>query len=158
VTVQITVLRAPRGPTVRTRIAGTLFSRSGRRLIAIVVAVVAAVAIAAFITRGTLGRARESTHIGGALARAIGPAGVAAAYGYPLHCLRITIALGDPTFARADFDHAMQCGLYTGYPTTIFHRVRGAWAPVLDAVAYSCPVRSLPLAVQDELAVCPSGR
>ena len=87
-------------------------------------------------------------------ARAPGPVGVAAAYGYPLRCLSVAIALHDPRFARADFDHIVPCGSYTGYTTAIFRRVDGAWVPVLEATSYPCPVRSLPEQVQVELGVC----
>jgi hypothetical protein len=87
-------------------------------------------------------------------AREPGPAGVAAAYGYPLRCLRVTIVAADDNYARADFNHLSPCGRYTWYPTAIFHYDSGAWRPVLDAAAYSCPVHSLPAAVQTELEVC----
>lgn len=82
--------------------------------------------------------------------------GVAAAYGYPSRCLRVTIASSDHAFARADFDHGSLCGRYTGDPTAIFHVVDGAWRPVLEAVSYPCPAESIPSAVQRELDVCPS--
>lgn len=93
-------------------------------------------------------------HSRDALRRAPGPAGVAAAYGYPLRCLSVAIALHDPRFARADFDRAVPCGRFTGSVTAIFRRVDGAWVPVLDAASYPCPVRSLPEPVQVELGVC----
>ncbi len=89
-----------------------------------------------------------------ALARESGAAGVAAAYGYPLRCLSVTILATDRTYARADFNHVSASGRYTGYPTAIFHRVGGAWRTILDAVEYVCPLRSLPAAVQTELGVC----
>jgi hypothetical protein len=91
-----------------------------------------------------------------ARARAPGPAGVAAAYGYPLKCLSVAIALHDPRFARADFDHAVPCGRYTGFITAIFRRADGEWVPVLKATSYLCPVRALPVRVQAELGVCPT--
>jgi hypothetical protein len=92
------------------------------------------------------------------MARERGAAGVAAAYGYPLRCLSVTILAGDPAYARADFNHLRPCGRYTGYPTAIFHYQSGAWRSVLDAVSYSCPVGSLPAVVQTELGVCqPTG-
>jgi hypothetical protein len=90
------------------------------------------------------------------LARERGPAGVAAAYGYPLRCLSVTIPVGHRDYARADFGHAGLCGRYTWAPTAIFHRVAGAWYRVLDAVQYRCPVDSLPTAVQVQLDLCPS--
>lgn len=85
-----------------------------------------------------------------------GATGVAAAYGYPTRCLRVTIASSDHAFARADFDHGSACGRYTGDPTAIFHVVDGAWRPVLEAVTYPCPAVGIPSAVQRELEVCPS--
>jgi hypothetical protein len=91
-----------------------------------------------------------------AAARADGPLGVAAAYGYPLRCLSVTIAATDPSYARADFDHAVSCGRYDGYSTAIFHRIDDVWRPVLDAINYSCPVAVVPSSVQSELGVCPA--
>jgi hypothetical protein len=112
-------------------------------------AATAAVVAAVSLTGGGAYAVREA-----GAARDRGPAGVAAAYGYPLRCLSVTILLHDPRFARADFDRALQCGQFTGDPTAIFERVHGWWRPLLDAVAYSCPVRSMPPQVQTELAVC----
>lgn len=89
-----------------------------------------------------------------AAARRPGAPGVAAAYGYPLACLSITIDEADPTYARADFNHASPCGRYDGYVTAIFHWVDDAWRPVLDATGYSCPTPSLSTAVQTALDVC----
>jgi hypothetical protein len=83
-----------------------------------------------------------------------GPAGVAAAYGYPLRCLTITFAAGDTDFARADFNHNSPCGRFHGYVTAIFHREGGAWRTVLDAADYQCAVAALPASVQVELGVC----
>jgi hypothetical protein len=70
----------------------------------------------------------------GVTARESGPAGVAAAYGYPLRCLSITILAVGQRYARADFNHGSGCGRFTGYSTAIFLRVMGAWRPVLKAV------------------------
>ncbi|MBV9425967.1 MAG: hypothetical protein JOZ98_23885 [Solirubrobacterales bacterium] len=89
-----------------------------------------------------------------ALARLPGPAGVAAAYGFPRRCLTVTVLSRDPGYARADFNRGTECGRYNGDVTAIFERVAGAWRPVLHAVEYVCPVRSLPSAVQAQLAVC----
>lgn len=83
-----------------------------------------------------------------------GPAGIAAAYGYPLRCLSVTILATDRAYARADFDHLSRCGRYTWYPTAIFHYAAGRWRIVLDAINYVCPVASLPRLVQSELGVC----
>jgi hypothetical protein len=84
-----------------------------------------------------------------------GPAGVAAAYGYPLRCLTVTIASADRSYARADYNRVSACGRYDGTATAIFRRVTGEWRPVLDATGYSCPIASLSRAVATELAVCP---
>jgi hypothetical protein len=111
-----------------------------------------AAAIAIVVVVFTAGHSRTAPR--NARTRAPGPAGVAAAYGYPLRCLSVAIALHDPRFARADFDHIVPCGSYTGYETAIFRRVDGAWVPVLEAISYPCPVRSLPEPVQVELGVC----
>ena len=70
-------------------------------------------------------------------------------------CLTITIAPDDPAYARADFNRAVPCGRYAGYATAIFHRVRGAWLPVLYSLHYSCPAAGVPPALQAELGVCP---
>jgi hypothetical protein len=87
-------------------------------------------------------------------ARAGGPAGVAAAYGYPLKCLSVAIATLDPRFARADFDKSVPCGRFTGYATAIFRRTGGMWVAVIEAINYACPVRTLPAQVEEELGVC----
>ena len=84
-----------------------------------------------------------------------GPAGVAAAYGYPLRCLTVTIAPGNRSYARADYNRVSACGRYDGTVTAIFHRLAGEWRPVLDATGYSCPIAVLPRAVATELDVCP---
>jgi hypothetical protein len=103
---------------------------------------------------GSFGGDRSHAVPRNARARAPGPVGVAAAYGYPLRCLSVAIALHDPRFARADFDHAVPCGRYAGDVTAIFRRLDGAWVPVLEATSYPCPVRSLPEQTQVELGVC----
>jgi hypothetical protein len=90
-----------------------------------------------------------------AAARLPGPAGVAAAYGYPLRCLSVTIASGNRSYARADYNRVSACGRYDGTVTAVFHRVNGEWRPVLDATGYSCPIASMTRAVAAELDVCP---
>jgi hypothetical protein len=90
-----------------------------------------------------------------AAARDSGPLGVAAAYGYPLRCLSVTVAPGHRSYARADYNRVSACGRYDGTVTAIFHRVDGEWRPVLDVTGYSCPIASLSRAVAAELDVCP---
>jgi hypothetical protein len=80
---------------------------------------------------------------------------VAAAYRYPLRCLSVTTAPGDPAYARAELDRASPCWRYGAYVTAVFHRADGAWRLVLDAGSYRCPVASLPRVVQAQLALCP---
>jgi hypothetical protein len=147
--VEIRVLEGPDARTFRERIVAI-------QKVTRWVAIVALVLLAAILAMaGTLvGGPDGARHVVSALARERGPAGVAAAYGYPLRCLSITILASDQAYARADFNHLRPCGRFTGYSTAIFHRVMGAWRPVLDAAGYVCPVASLPVDVQTELGVC----
>jgi hypothetical protein len=124
-------------------------------VIVMTVLVLAIAAIGAVITGVLVGRRNGAVRSESAGARHAGAAGVAAAYGYPLRCLSVTIAPTNPMYARADFDRRSLCGRYDGSVTAIFHRVDDAWRPVLDATIYSCPVPSLSAAVQTELGVCP---
>lgn len=84
-----------------------------------------------------------------------GPAGVAAAYRYPLSCLTVTISTRDPAYASARLNRASPCWRYGVYLTAIFHRVDGSWHEVLDANTYACPLVWLPAVVQTQLSVCP---
>src|SRR5262249_36537740 len=119
------------------------------------VLVLAAAAIGVAVLDALAGGRDRATHRDTASPELVGPAGLAAAYGYPLRCLSVTIAPTNPAYARADFDHRGPCGRYDGYATAIFSRIDGAWLPVLDATSYSCPVATLPTAVQKALGVCP---
>jgi hypothetical protein len=67
-------------------------------------------------------------------ARGAEKAAIAAAFGYPypLRCLTITIAAGNPDYARANVDRTNGCGRYRGYVNASFHRVDGTWRLVLD--------------------------
>lgn len=152
--VQITLLPDPGAHTPHERLIGIRSITRGPATVVIVLVLAAAamgVAVVGAVTGGRDGAARRDT----AGAARVGPAGVAAAYGYPLRCLSVTIAQTNHAYARADFDHRSPCGRYDGYVTAIFYRVDGAWLPVLDATSYSCPVATLPTAVQTELGVCP---
>jgi hypothetical protein len=154
--VRVTVLSGPRDPGIRTRVANTR-AQVVRTVtaIAVLAAVAAALVSAALVSVAWLGGRDGAARREDGQARAPGPAGVAAAYGYPLQCLAVTIAPHDPGYARADFNHGVPCGRYTGDPTAIFHRVDGVWVRALDSASYSCPVASLPKRVQADLAVCP---
>lgn len=83
-----------------------------------------------------------------------GPAGVAAAYGYPLGCMSVTIPSADRTYARADLTHAAGCGGITGYAPAIFHYVAGRWRLVPDAIGYMCNRESVPAAVDEAFELC----
>jgi hypothetical protein len=115
-----------------------------------------ALLVAILVTTVALRDGRDrGRHVVSVTARESGPAGVAAAYGYPLRCLSITILGTGQRYARADFNHMSPCGRFTGYSTAIFLRVMGAWRPVLEAIGYVCPVTTLPVDMQTELGVCP---
>ena len=147
--VEIRVLGDPDARTFRERIVAIQKVTRWPAIVALVL-LVAILAMAGTLLGGPDG----ARHVVSAMARERGPAGVAAACGYPLRCLSITILATDQTYARADFNHLRPCGRFTGYSTAIFHRVMGAWRPVLDAAGYVCPVGSLPVNVQTELGVC----
>lgn len=150
--VQVTVLVGPRQRALRERPANVGKSGTGAAMLALALIVVA---IGALLT-GALAADHPSAPIASpAQARERGPAGVAGAYGYPPRCLSVTISASDPSYARADFDHASPCGRYDGSSGAIFRRVHGAWRQLAIPPGYSCPVDSLPEAVQAELAVCP---
>jgi hypothetical protein len=125
------------------------------RATVVIVLVLAAVAMGAAVVGALAGGRDRAARRDTAGAELAGPAGVAAAYGYPPRCLSVTIAHTNHAYARADFDHSSACGRYDGYVTAIFYRIDGAWLPVLDATSYSCPVATLPTGVQNELGVCP---
>jgi hypothetical protein len=151
--VEIAELPEPGVRAARERIAAIQITRRrGMLALALLVAVLGAAV--AQLPGGRVGERRGVS----ASAHESGPAGVAAAYGYPLRCLSVTILATDRTYARADFNHMSACGRYTWYPTAIFHRVAGAWRPVLDAVNYRCPLDSVPAAVQTRLGVCATTR
>jgi hypothetical protein len=82
-----------------------------------------------------------------------GTAGVAAAYRYPAACLSVTIT-ADRRYAAARLDRASPCWRYGAYLTAIFERVDGAWRQLPASDADSCPLSSLPPAVQAQLGVC----
>jgi hypothetical protein len=145
--VQITIVPDPDARSLRDRLTGIpRFAGVGVALIALI-----AGAVVSFGGRHRSPGLRSVE----ASARDRGVVGVATAYGQRLHCLKVTFAIDDPTYARADFDRMNACGQYDGDATAVFHRVGGSWRPVLDAVSYTCPVATLPARVQIELSVCP---
>ena len=151
--VQVTILRLPddRGLNQwlerhRDRIQALL----RKVVVAVTVAIVGAVFAVAFGVGASRGP-------GGVIwgVREAGPAGVAAAYGYPPGCLRVRISAANSAFARADFDRPRSCAYDVAFPTALFHRFDGEWHPVLYTVSYSCPVPSIPALVQSQLSLCP---
>ncbi len=136
---------------VRDRLANIRFAARRRVIVGLAVAVGGGAAMVggALHAKGVPGRNPA------AQPRASGPAGVAAAYRYPLGCLSVSIAVSDPAYARARLDRASPCWRYGAYVTAVFHRVDGAWRVVLNAARYSCPLVSLPVVVQAQLALCP---
>ena len=83
-----------------------------------------------------------------------GAAGAATAAELPPHCAAVTMLGNDPTYARADFNRASPCARQDAIATAIFHRADGLWRSAMLAVEHSCPIRSLPRAVQAQLGVC----
>jgi hypothetical protein len=149
IVVEVTVRRSAEPRRSPLRIAGA--GRAARRRGVAALTLVLTIAVVATVWLGNRDPRGRPVN---AMARNRGETGVAAAYGYPLRCLSVSILAADPTYARADFNHGRACGRYTGYPTAIFHYRSGMWRPVLDAVAYACPADSLPTVVQTELGVC----
>ena len=142
VTVEVTVASRGRPP----RAGG---SPVRRRRAALAIGVIGAVGTLAAILLGGGGSARHTDPVA-----ARGPAGVAAAYGYPLGCMSIIIPAADRTYARADLTHAAGCGGITGYAPAIFHYVAGRWRLVPDAIGYMCNRESVPPAVDRAFELC----
>jgi hypothetical protein len=85
----------------------------------------------------------------------IGPDALAAAFHQSLRCQTLRFAASDPSYFRADPDNSGSCRQYDAAPGAIYRQVQREFRIVLDTSDYSCPVRSLPAAVQAELGVCP---
>ena len=149
VVVEVAVLRHSDRCSPPVRMAGIRGDRRRRVIAALTLAVAIAVAGTLWVNSRSVGPSPANV-----AARDPGSTGVAAAYGYPPNCLSVTILTIGRPYARADFNHRLICGRYTGYPTAIFQYVSGTWRPVLDATAYICPVASLPARVQIQLDVC----
>jgi hypothetical protein len=140
--VDITVIPGPRGGSLERRLPTV-------RVPAVACAIVAAILAlaglgAAFALRGS-GRAsspaRDHRRAPAAGARLPGPAGVAAAYSYPLACLSVTISPRDPAYATARLDRASPCWRFGDWGVAIFRRVEGAWRLVLQTPGPSFQTR-----------------
>ena len=151
--VEITVLRDPAARRAAQRVADMTRRPSTHPIVALGPAITVIAVIAAIAAGGLLGEPRGRAQQSAADQQ--GAAGVAAASGYPLPCLSVTIAATDHSYARADFNRSSACGRYDGSATAIFHRSGGIWRAVLNASSYRCPLPDVPREVQTELAVCP---
>ena len=156
----MTVTVAPREP-VRSRLANPPRGARPRRLWAVVLAALAVLgaSLAAVLVGSS---SRTGAPPAAAATRPASPAAairpatppeateIAAAYGYPLRCLQITIAAADPAYARAHLDRtsAGGCGRDRGYLNASFHRVDGTWRLILDEGQLFVP--------NDLLARCPA--
>lgn len=126
--------------------------RSLARWLAAGACLIAVVALGALAIGGTSGTHRPLPAM--AVAPLRSDLGVASAYGYPGRCLRLTILASHPDYARVDINHGSECRIYTGYTTAVFRHVSGAWLEVLDKAQSTCPVGTIPRAVQAALGVC----
>ena len=149
VLLEVTVVPGPRGGTRRSRLR--LLRRLGPALAALAVFAGAVVGVAV----SGLSGAKQPVHAQALQAGDAGPAGVAAAYHYPLACLSVTISLADPAYAAARLNRASPCWRYGVYATTIFHRVAGEWRLVTSSTG--CSIASIPAVVRGELGVCDGG-
>lgn len=131
--------------------------RSGRTVLAlaIVVALVAAVALALAGGHAAVRAHPAARAVPGARATAPGAAGVAAAYGYPLGCLIVSIARGDPEYASARLERADPCWRIGVYGVALFRREQGAWRLIAQTAATRCDVRAVPRRVLEPLGACP---
>lgn len=148
--VQVTVMPGPRAGAIRDRIAGARAWLTACLIIGIVGtgAIVVGALHAGGI--GTIPVARSAE----AELRTAGPAGVAAAYRYPLGCLSVTMSAVDRAYATTHVDRGSPCWRYGVYVTVIFRRVGAVWRLALEAASSSCPVVSLPAVVRTQLAEC----
>jgi len=149
--VQITVVADPAARPLRERISHTLTPRRAGGLCGLAVVVAVTVAVLAVASSGGRGGAAPRT---GSTPRDRGTAGVATAAGLPPRCAAVTMLENDPTYARADFNRASPCARHDAIATAIVHRAGGLWRSAMLAVEHSCPIRSLPRAVQVQLGVC----
>ena len=122
VEVEVTVLTAPRRPTVWERVGHIPALRIFRVVLAVVIGAAATASVVVALTTGGPG---QRTILEASSARQPRDVGAAAADGYPLRCLSVAIALHDPRFARSDFDRRLPCGRHPRYATAESHRFGG---------------------------------
>jgi hypothetical protein len=129
--VQVTVLRLPDDHLLYRRV-GRQLERIPTRVRQAVIATLGLVALGGFVLAVALGAGGRRDAIWGVTEP--GAAGVAAAYGYPLGCLRVRISAANPAFARAEFDRRGSCGYVSGFASATFRRFNGEWHPVLYSI------------------------
>jgi len=88
----------------------------------------------------------------------VGPDPVAAWFRGSLRCQTLTFAAGDRAYFRAQPDRSGDCRQSSPGHPVIYREVGREFRAVLDARDYSCPVRSLPVIVQQQLGLCPRDR
>jgi hypothetical protein len=149
VLVEVSVPHDRDGRSFAMRIVGNRGAARRRVIAALALVVVISTAGAVWLTnRDTR---QSSVNV---VAREPRPTQVPAAYGHAPSCLSFTILTSDRTYTRTDSSHRTRCGSYTAYPTAIIQYVSGEWRPVLDAIAYVCPMASLPAGARTQLDVC----
>jgi hypothetical protein len=144
--VEVIVLPVPSDPADRGHTGGKAVLLNASAIIGLALVITAASAIVATVSLGGRGGAPR--------AGAREPAEVVPSYRAMRRCSMVTISQSDPAYARLELGHTRPCWRHAVSVDAIFHRVDGTWRPVLDASSYSCPVTSLPAAVQADLAIC----
>jgi hypothetical protein len=155
--VQVTVSFGPRRHPFQHLVSSVSAVARSRLLLALALA-----AAAAGLFVGSAGGGREARPTAAPSVKAAhaaqlhdpGPAGVAAAFRYPLGCLSVTIYSSHPAYATALLDRASPCWRYGVYVTAIFRRADGQWRLMLEADSNSCPAVALPSTVRAQLARC----
>lgn len=112
-----------------------------------------AVTIISFLAGGTSKRTEPRYDDPATLVRNAGEVGVAAAYQYPLACLRVTIATADSAYAAARLNRVSPCWRFGTYTTVIFHRVMGVWRMALQTTGPTCELSSIPGVVRAQLGL-----
>jgi hypothetical protein len=157
--VRIMVVPGPRGSLCE-RVVRIRHPARRPLLIGLGAAVTLAAAVAGVVSIVVVGspvaRVSAPAHAGAAPISGPGPDDpVEAVYRAPFRCVRVIVAAGDPTYARAEVDRAGSCWRDAAWATTILHKIRGVWRSVMLEGSGFCSARSLPAVVRAELGVCP---
>ncbi len=126
-------------------------------MLALAAFLVAAVVFGGVLQSGVATRRPQATlpTVGAVAPGIAGPDELAAAFRGAFRCMSLTFAARDPAYFRARPDDTSRCARFRGEETAIYRQVNREFRLVLDTTRYSCPVRSLPAAVQAVLGVCP---